>query len=181
VTIDCLPDCPHLIAAHRWEAEHRKPITAEEFPYRDISVSPDFVYAHWNLIAALATALLRFRIDNKDLTDGFAIVAIEALAETYRTLGTGIYYERPPDAPIARAVYGLFVQALQEFRRNQAAPMHLSSLKDSEVFHLLVFFLRIAKQETNGRPRTRAFLDFLQARFPLLTEAAPETPRIIIP
>ncbi|MDR3721481.1 MAG: hypothetical protein P4L00_07770 [Candidatus Acidoferrales bacterium] len=28
VTIDCPADCPHLIAAHRYEAEHRKPPSA---------------------------------------------------------------------------------------------------------------------------------------------------------
>jgi hypothetical protein len=181
VTIDCLPDCPHLIAAHRWEAEHRKPMAAEEFPYRDIAVSPDFVYQHGNLIAGLAGTILTFQIQNKELTDGYAISAIEALAETYRTLGTGIYYERPPDAPMARALYGQLDQSLQEFRKNQAAQLDLRSLTDSQVFQLLVFLLRIAKQETNGRSRSRAFLAFLEARFPLPAEATREAQRIIIP
>jgi hypothetical protein len=180
-TIDCLPDCPHLIAAHRWEAEHRKPMTAEEFPYRDVSVAPDFVYQHWNLIAGLAGTIQTFQIENRELTDGAAISAIEALAETHRTLGTGIYYERPPDAPIARALYGQLGLFLQEFRKNQAAQLGVASLKDSQVFQLLVFLLRIGKQETNSRPRSRAFLAFLRARFSLPAEATQEAPRIIIP
>jgi hypothetical protein len=181
VTIDCLPGCPHLIAAHRWEAEHRKPMTAEEFPYRDVTVSPDFVYERWNLIAGLAGTILTFQIQNKELSDGYTIAAISALAETYRTLGTGIYYERPPDAPIARALYDRLGQFLRESRKNQAAQLGVPSLRDSQVFQLLVFLLRIGKQETNARPRSRAFLVFLRARFPLPAEARQEAPRIIIP
>ena len=101
VSIDCPPDCSHLLAAHRYEAEHRKPIPAEEFPYRDIQVREDFVYQRWPLVAGIASTVLGFQSQQKELRDATARAAIEALAETHRTLGTGIYYERPPDAPPA--------------------------------------------------------------------------------
>src|SRR5579862_4740896 len=54
VTIDCPSDCPYLISARRYEAEHRKPLSQEELPYRDIEFSPDFVYEHWPVITTLA-------------------------------------------------------------------------------------------------------------------------------
>lgn len=109
-------------------------------------------------------------------------MALEALAETYRTLGTGIYYERPPDYPAARSLYGEMGNFLQEFRKHEADRTGLSSgLKDSDVFLFLVFLLRVAKQETNGRPRSRAFLSFLRSRFPMPKEAVQEAPRIIVP
>lgn len=181
VSIDCPPDCPHLIAAHRYEAEHRKPIPAEELPYRDVKVPADFVYEHWPVITGLASTILGFQLQNRDLNDATATAAIEALAETYRTLGTGIYYERPPEAPLARALYGEIGRFLQEFRKAEAERTGFPTLKDSDVFHLLVFLLRIAKQETNARPRSRAFLDFLRQRFPLPAQAAKEAPRIIVP
>jgi len=181
IAIDCPSDCPHLIAAHRYEAEHRKPIPAEEFPYRDIQFPADFVYARWPAVTGIATAILRFQIDNKELSDGSALAAIEALAETYRTLGTGIYYERPPDAPLPRALYRQITQFLQEFRNDTTGRASSPPLKDSDIFHLLVFLLRVGKQETNGRPRSRAFLEFLRARFSLPAEAAKEGPRIIVP
>lgn len=180
VTIDCLPDCAHLIAAHRWEVEHRKPLSAEDIPYREISVSPDFVYERWNFISSFSGMILAVQIEQKDLTDDAAIAAIEALAETYRTLGSGIYYERPPVAPLARALYGQLAKFVQEFR-NESARTGVAALKESEIFPLLVFLLRIAKQEMNGRPRSRAFLGFLRARFPLPAHAAQDAPRIIIP
>jgi hypothetical protein len=181
VTIDCPPDCPHLVAAHRYESEHRKPVSGEGLPYRDISVPVDFVYERWPVIGGVATTVLGFQIQNRELTDGAVFAAIEALAETYRTLGTGIYYERLPDAHLARALYGQINQFLQDFRKNDAGRTGLPALKDSDVFHLLVFLLRVGKQETNGRPRSRAFLDFLRVRFPLPAEATKEAPRIIMP
>jgi hypothetical protein len=180
-TIDCPSDCSHLIAAHRYEAEHRKPIPAAELPYRDIQVPADFVYERWPVVTGLATNILGFQIQNRELNDAAACAAIEALAETCRTLGTGIYYERPPDSPVARALYGQLAQFLQEFRKEEAGRAGFPTLKDADVFHLLVFLLRVARQETNGRPRSRAFLDFLRTRFPLPAEAAKDAPRIIIP
>jgi hypothetical protein len=181
VTIDCLPDCPYLIAAHRYESEHRKPIPADQLPYPDLKVPVDFVYEHWPLVAGVATTILNFQLQNRELADGAALSAIEALAETYRTLGTGIYYEHPPDAPPARALYGEINQFLQEFRKEDAARSGMNRLKETEVSHLLVFLLRVGRQETNGRPRSRAFLDFLRARFPLPSAATKEAPRIIMP
>jgi hypothetical protein len=181
VTIDCPPDCSYLIAAHRYEAEHRKPISADHLPYRDISVPVDFVYEHWPLITGLASTILSFQMQNKELHDSATLSAIEALAETFRTLGTGIYYERPPDRPLARALYGQLGQFVQEFRKGQAERAGFSTLKDSAICQLLVFLLRVAKQETNGRPLSRAFLGFLKLRFPLPAQPAQDAPRIIIP
>lgn len=181
VTIDCPPDCSHLIAAHRYEAEHRPPIPAEEFPYRTVEVPPDFVYERRPAVTEIAAAILGFWAQNKELTDDSALQALQAIAETYRTLGTGIYYERPPDGPIARALYANIASALDNFRKQETERMGFSSLKESDIFRLLVFFIRVEKQETNGRPRSRAFLDLLRTRFPLHEAAAKETSRIIIP
>ena len=106
VTIDCPLDCSYLIAAHRYEAEHRKPGAADEIPYRNVEFSVDFIYERWPQVTGLATTILAFQIQNRELDDDAAFSALEALAEKYRTLGTGIYYERPPDAQLPRALYG---------------------------------------------------------------------------
>jgi hypothetical protein len=178
VTIDCPSDCPHLMAARRYEREHRKPLTADEYPYREIVVREDFLYERWPAIAGIASAVLDFQIQHGDLTDRAVLSAIEALAETLRTLGTGIYYERPPDAPIARALYAQIAEFLEELKKRES---EMPTLKDSDASLLLVFLLRIGRRETSGRSRSRAFLDFLRARFPVPTEAAKEAPRIVIP
>jgi hypothetical protein len=181
VTIDCPVNCPHLVAARRYESGHRKPLSPDDFPYRDVEFPVDFVYEHWPVVAGFSATILQFHGQEKSLNDADALAALGALAETTRTLTTGIYYERPPDAPLPRALYGRLVEFLQDYKKQQAERAGLATLKDAEVFHLLVFLLRIGKQRTNGRPRSRAFLDFLRARFPLPSGAAKEEPRIIVP
>lgn len=181
VTIDCLPDCSYLIAAHRYEAEHRTPLSSDDVPYRDVVVPLDFVYERWPVVAGVGGTILNLQREHRDLHDANVISAIEALAETYRTLGTGIYYERPPELPAARELYGAINQFLQEFRKSESSRAGSVSLKDSDIFHVFVFLLRLAKQETNGRPRSRAFLDFLRQRFPLPAQAEKDAPRIIVP
>jgi len=181
VTIDCPIDCSYLLAAHRYEAEHRKALTADELPHRDVEFPADFIYSRWPVVAGLGATLHRFQIEHRELHDSDAMTALEALAETYRTLGTGIYYERPPDSPLARALYGRLAEFLQVIKKEEENRAGFPLLKDSEVFQILVFLLRVGKQETNGRPLSRSFLGFLRARFPLPTEAQPETSRIIVP
>jgi hypothetical protein len=180
-TVDCPPDCPHLLSAHRYEAEHRKPIPPEEFPYRDVEFPVEFIYERWPAVSGIATAILDFQARNKELDDRTIRTALDALAETYRTLGTGIYYERPPDAPLARTLYTQFGEFLKEYREQETKRAGFSSLKDSEIFHLLIFLLRVAKQETNGRPRSRAFLSFLRQRFSPPAQTPKDAPRIILP
>jgi hypothetical protein len=181
VTIDCPPECPHLVAAHRYEAEHRKPLSLEEYPYPDIEFPKDFIHERWPVVTRLVAAILGFQAQNNDLNDGAVFIALEALAETYRILGTGIYYERPPEHPLSRALYAQIGEFLQEYRKQETNRIGFSSLKDSEIFHLLVFLLRVGRQEMSGRPRARTFLSFLCQRFPLPEGATKEGPRIIVP
>ena len=181
VTIDCPVDCPHLLAAHRYEKEHRKPIPPEQFPYPDVEFSVHFVQEHWHIVAGFAATILGFQLQNKELNDSDSLGALEALAETFRTLGTGIYYEKPPAAPLPRALYGHLATFIQDFKKQDAGRAGFSTVKDSEIFHLLIFLLRVGKQESNGRPRTRTFLGFLRTQFPLPAEAEKEAPRIIMP
>jgi hypothetical protein len=181
VTIDCPSGCPYLVTARRYETEHRKPISFEEFPYPDVEFLPEFVHERWTVVSGLATAILAFQIENQELNDGAVLASLEALAETYRTLGTGIYYERPPDASLARALYHGIARFVQDFQAQEAERRGFSSLKESELFRLLVFLLRVGKRETNGRSRSRAFLDFLRSQFPLPQGLAKGGPRIIVP
>jgi hypothetical protein len=181
VTIDCPLDCSYLAAAHRYEAEHRKGPPPGEVPYRDVQFPVEFVYRHWPLVSALGSAILGLQSQHKDLHDSAIFAALEALAETYRTLAGGILYERPPEFSPARELYAALSQFLGEFRKREAERAGFANLKDSEIFQLLVFMLRMGKSETNGRPLSRAFLDFLRARFPLPAAPAQEPSRIIVP
>ena len=181
VTIDCPSDCPHLVAAYRYEAEHRKPMAPEDYPHPEIEFPADFVYERWPVVTALGSTILGFQIQNPDVDDSTVHSSMEALAETYRTLDTGIYYERPPDALLARSLYRHLAESVSNLRKQETERTGITSPKESDIFRLLVFLLRVCKNETNGRPRSRAFLRFLRDRFPLPVGTPKEEPRIIIP
>jgi hypothetical protein len=181
VTIDCPSDCPHLLAAHRYEAEHREQPSRDDFPYPDVEFSSDFIYENWAVVAGIAGAVLEAHGKNNELRDADVFAALAALAETHRTLDTGIYYERPPEAPLARALYARIAEFLTEFRQRASERSGLSTLRDSEIFRLFVFLLRIGKRETTGRPRSRAFLYFLSVSFPRSDALEKEASRIISP
>jgi hypothetical protein len=181
VSIDCTPDCSYLLAAHRYEAEHRQALSPDALPYPEIEVPFEFIYEHWRVVSAMAGAVVSFQIERKDLNDHAARLALEALAETYRTLGRGIYYERPPDAPLARALYAHIAQFLEEFRKREIKQTGLTSLRDSDIFLVLVFLLRMHKTETNGRPLSRSFLAFLAAKSAARSSPHEEESRIIVP
>jgi hypothetical protein len=182
VTIDCSRECTHLISARRYEIEHRKPIVPNAIPFPDLEFSPEILRRHPEALSAIGLAILEFAQQNGGVCDPEILTALRALAETYRTLETGIYFERPPDGPLAHGLYGYLGQALQEFKKRESQQSGFTTIKDSEIFRLLVFFLRVGVRETNGRPKARAFVDFLHAQFPAAPAAMErEAPRIILP
>lgn len=181
VTIDCLPDCPHLIAAHRYEIEHRKPLAPKDIPFPDLEFSVEILRRNQELLSALGISILKFARENAAVRDPEILAALAALAETYRTLESGIYFEREPNAPLPRALYRQLSEFLQEVKKQEAQQIGFSKLKDSEILRLVVFLLRVGTRETNGRPRSRAFIDSLQAQFPQTTNKEAEAPRIIMP
>ncbi|MGO9642373.1 MAG: B-box zinc finger protein [Candidatus Acidiferrales bacterium] len=178
--IDCPSDCSHLIAAHRWEEERRKPLAESEFPFPEVAVSPDLIHEQRVLVTGLSLAILGRAAEDRALMDSDLFAALSALAETYRTLGAGLYYENPPPGAVAHGLYSSLAKYLKEWKEKGASEAGAPHARDTEIFPLLVFLLRIGRSRSNGRPRTRGFLDFLRAQFPQ-TQSAPEAPRIIAP
>jgi hypothetical protein len=181
VTIDCPSDCAHLIAAHRWEQSHPKPLAESEVPFPEVSFSSDIVRARENILSELGYTVAVYAKEQRSLTDSDVFAAIKALAETRRTLISGIYYEKLPEVPVAAGLYAALAKYLEEEKTRAAEHPDYPVLKETEIFHLLVFFVRFARLRSNGRPRTRAFLNFLRSQFPAEANVAKEEPRIILP
>ena len=180
VTLDCPGDCTYLITAHRYEDQHRKPLPESEVPYPSVEFPPHLIHEQRPLLSGLGVTILQFAATQKSLSDADVLSALNAMAETFRTLGSGIYYEKPPEAALPHLLYGELSKFLAEFKKQDAERTGFSRVKDTEIFHLLIFLLRVGKHQTNGRPRSKHFLEFLRAQFPKpATEA--ETPRIILP
>jgi len=180
VTIDCPSGCSYLVAAHRYEDGHPRPLPADT-PLLDEKIPQDIVYTHQQLIAALAFSIAKFCVAQPATVDADILVAVQALAQTYKTLSSGIIYERPPDAPLPRELYSALTTFIAEIKQQQAESANSASFKDSELFFLFVFLYRMGLVRTNGRPRSRRFIEFLRGQFPQAPELQREESRIIVP
>ena len=180
VTIDCVGDCAYLLAAHRYEDEHRRTVRADT-PLLDVEMPRDIVHTQQKLIAALAFSVAKFCSAQPAATDPDVLAALQALAETHRTMISGIFYEKPPDAPLPRELYGAVGTLLAELKKQQGERPGAFVLKDADIFHVLVFLYRMGLLRTNGRLKSRKFIHFLRAQFPQAQELKKEESRIIVP
>jgi len=179
-SIDCPPDCSYLLAAHRYEDEHQRSLPVDT-PLLDEKIPQDIVYTHQQLMAALAFSIAKFCAVQPATVDADVLAAIHALAQTYKTLSSGIIYEKPPDAPLPRELYAALIAFIWEVKKRQSERAASAGLNDSELFHLLVFLYRMGLLRTNGRPRSRRFIEFLRGQFPQAPELKREESRIIVP
>ncbi len=180
VSIDCPSDCTYLLAAHRYEDAHKRSLPADT-PLLDEKIPQDIVYTHQQLMAALAFSIAKFCAVQPAAVDADVLVAIQALAQTYKTLSSGIIYEKPPEAPLPRELYAALIGFLSEVKKQQAERANAAPLKDMQLFYLWVFLYRMGLLRTNGRPRSRRFIEFLRAQFPQSPELKREESRIIAP
>jgi hypothetical protein len=181
VTIDCPADCAYLVAAHRWEQSHPKPLVESDVPFPDVSFPPDLIHTRQAVLSGLGYTVLIYAADQRTLYDADVFTAVQALAETRRTLLSGIYYEKPPEIPVAAGLYAALAKFIEEEKKHTAEHPEFPALKDTDIFQLLVFFLRFGRLRSNGRPRTRAFIEFLRSQFPVEAGVSKEEPRIILP
>lgn len=180
VTLDCPADCGYLIAAHRYEQQHRKPLAESEVPFPGVEFSSRLIYEREQFLSGLAYSISQFAANNPDLTDEHTLTAIKTLAETYRTLVSGIYYEKPPATQPAAGLYRALADFIQDYKKKETERVGFSALKDSEIFYALVFLSRLIRNWTNGRPRARIYVHFLRGQFPQ-QDRQPEESRIIAP
>jgi hypothetical protein len=93
---------------------------------------------------------------------------------------TGIYYESLPDGQVRRALYGALNGFTAEIKK-QAQQVTGAPLRDSDVYYLLIFLYRMGLLRSNGRPRSRRYVEFLKSQFPGAKELKREESRIILP
>lgn len=179
ITIDCPPDCGYLMSAHRYEDLHPRALPADT-PLLDVRISSDGIHAHGQFLSAIAFTIAKFCAGQPSATDPDVLAAIRALAESYKTLLSGLVYEQPPTIPVQRELYDALAAFLVEAKQRSAQPS-LTPIKDSDIFQLLVFLFRMGLLRTNGRSRSRRFIEFLRGQFPNAQELKREQSRIIVP
>jgi len=180
VTISCPPECAYLVAAHRYEDEHKRALPADT-PFLDERVPQELLHTHQQLLAALAFQTAKFASNETSTADPDVISTLAALAATYKTLQSGLLYEKVPEIPVQRDLYLALSQFLDEIKRKAAEGGHSAALKDVAIFQVIVFLYRMGLLRSNGRRRSRRFIEFLRAQFPQSEELKREAPRIIVP
>src|SRR6266403_3194312 len=180
VTISCPADCTYLIAAHRYEDEHKRAMPADA-PFIEERLPQDILHSQQQLMSLLAIQIAKFAGVESTATDPDALAAIAALAGTYKTLQSGLLDERIPELPLQRDLYLALTKFLDEIKKEAAEKGNSSAVKDASVFHVAVFLYRMGTLRSNGRPRSRRFIEFLRGQFPQAEQPQREEPRIIVP
>jgi hypothetical protein len=186
VTLDCPRDCPYLQHAREYE----KPRTADQLDresmFLQVEISEQFIYEREELLLGLSYALAKAAQADRGLNDRDLIAALSALSTSYeRLVNSGLHYEQPLTSGAQLAVAAQVEEMLKQFHEAEEKELGFSRLRDSEVLKALVFLVRLGYGRTSGRPKSRAFIDFLLAQFPE-KQSAVVTPqeagsRIILP
>ena len=186
VTLDCPSDCPYLQQAR----EHEKPRAHDGLDaaalFLQVEVGDQFVYEHEHLIMGLTYALAKSARVDRALNDRDLIAGLSSLARSYeRLVNSGLHYDEPAQNLAQQAVAAELQTMIKEYREAEVKHTGYSRLRDSEVLKALVFLLRMAHTHTSGRPKSRAFVDFLFKQFPQPDSALAGTSqpgsRIIVP
>ena len=167
VTLDCPSDCVYLQQAR----EHEKPRSMRDLDPADlfvqVEIEDQFLYQHEHLLMGLTFALSKSVRADRSLNDTDLIAALTSLTKTWETLvNSGLHYESPIASPVQQAVAAEVQNMVKEYREAEQKHAGYAQLRDSEVLRALVFLVRMAHGRTSGRPKSRAFVDFLLAQFP---------------
>jgi hypothetical protein len=167
VTLDCPNDCVYLQQAR----EHEKQRPMEELDpsalFPQVSISEQFLYEHEHLITGLSFALANSAYAERYLKDSDLIAALSAMAKSYETLvNSGLHYETPISSPQQQTIAAALQKMVKEYREAEHKHLGFVRLRDAELLRALVFIVRMALGRTSGRPKSRAFIDFLWTQFP---------------
>lgn len=186
VTLDCPSDCPYLQQARA----HEKPRSAEELKDAELFLSVDipdqFLYEREHLLIGMSYALAKSARADRGLNDRDMLAALTSLARSYETrINSGLHYESTSTSLSQQAVTAEVQKMVKEYSEAEQKHFGYTRLKDSEVLRGLVFLMRMGHGRTSGRPKSRAFIDFVLAQFPESKSAiaAPEEAgsRIVMP
>jgi hypothetical protein len=186
VTLDCPSDCSYLQQARQHDQPRSRDQIDPEALFLKVEVPDQFLYEREHLLMGLTFALAKAVRADRTLNDADLIAALSALTTSYqRLVNSGLHYEQAiPSVPQQRVAAEVETM-LKEYREAEQKHMGYSTVRDSDVLKALVFLVRLGYGRTSGRPKARAFVEFLVAQFPE-KESSVITPqeagsRIIVP
>ena len=167
VTLDCPSDCPYLQQAREHEKARASGDLDPAALFLQIELGDQFLYEHEHLIMGLSYALFKAIRADRGMSDRDLIAGLTSLARSYeRLVNSGLHYDEPVQGAAQQIVAGEIQTMVKEYREAEIKHTGYSRLRDSDVLKTLVFLVRMAHGRTSGRPKSRAFVDFLSSQFP---------------
>lgn len=169
-TVTCPIDCKYLQEAHdhEWEKDMQRP--PQKAVHEDIRLDEDFLERHQVLIAYLGRSLCDSAQNITGTYDADLRDALESLIQSYRTReGSGLIYNARPDNALAanlQADLEASIRALEDQLKSRST----GTIRDSEYLGALVFLRRLNAEFSNERPKSRAFMDWLNRSLPQSTK-----------
>lgn len=185
VTLDCPSDCIYLQHARELEKPPSSADLDQSALFPKVEISDQFLYEQEQLIMGLTYSLAKSARSARDLHDSDFIAALTSLSRSYETLASsGLVYETSTTNLAHQAIAVEIQKMIREFREAEQKHLGYTRVRDADVLRALVFLLRMALTRTSGRPRSRAFVDFIFSQFPEQASAI-ATPdqgsRLIVP
>src|SRR6202165_1834137 len=167
VTLDCPSDCQYLSQTRA----HEKPRSSDQIDpaalFLQVEVSDQFMYEKEHLLMGLTYALAKAARADRGMHDQDLIAALSVLSKNYERLAnSGLHYEQPLPSESQRQAAAVVENMVKEYREAEQKHTGYSRLRDSDVLKALVFLVRLAHGRTSGRPKSRAFVEFLSGQFP---------------
>jgi hypothetical protein len=176
VNIFCPLDCQYLREARLHE---KLPIVdPKTLPNSDVRISEQFLRDHEELVLFCTFTIADAALRTPGAVDSDVQAALDALIRTHRTSESGLLYETRAADRVAAAVQKLFERSLADFQKARQEKEGLSPFRNAEILGVLVFLERSALASQNGRPKGRAYIDFVRKRLNISLEA--ETPSALV-
>jgi hypothetical protein len=167
VTLDCPSECAYLQQAREHEKARPLDDLDQAALFSEVEIGEEFLYEHEHLILGLTYALAKSAQADRLINDADLMAALASMAKKQETLvNSGLHYETPISSLSQQTVVAQVHKMLKEYREAEQKHMGFGRLHDSDVLRALVFLLRMGHARTSGRPKSRAFVDFVLAQFP---------------
>jgi hypothetical protein len=182
VTLDCPADCVYLQQARQNESPRSTEELQNEELFRNVAVPPQFRYQFEPLIAGLLFTLARMASAHKDWHDRDVISALTDITrERERQSRSGLIYQEASPSPINDMLRVELERMIDDYRKLEAQNLSATTLKESDILSALVLLVRLAQNNTNGRPHSRCFLYGLLAQFPTAAKDSEQSgPTIVL-
>ncbi len=183
VSISCPLDCEYLREArlHESKSRHDREDHAKPQPmlHPDVPLTEDFLNKHNDLLMFCGVSLLQAALETLGTVDRDVVDALEALIRMQRTLESGLVYQTRAADHVAAAIQARMERAFEDYQRIRREREGLAGYRTAEILGVLVFLIRLSSRLVNGRPRGRAFIEYLSQEMPM-PPPPPEPGKIIL-